>query len=300
MTTFWSLWIIVLTSSCIILVTWVLLANRRAAVHPGLDPDDKTTGHVYDGIVEYNNPLPRWWFVMFILSIVFAAVYLVLYPGMGSWKGTLGWTSVGELQADQEAGKASYASSYDVYKNMPIPELAKNEEAMNMGFRLFANNCSVCHGADGGGNYGFPNLMDSDWLHGGSPEKILETITKGRIAAMPAWGPSLGEEKVLQVAEYVLKISGNEHDAAQAELGAKVFAENCVACHGADAKGQYATGAPNLTDKTWLYEGTRENIRQTIRNGRNNQMPAQEHTLLPEKIHLLAAYVYHLSNNAAK
>ena len=89
MTTFWSLWIIVLTSSCIILVTWVLLANRRAAVHPGLDPDDKTTGHVYDGIVEYNNPLPRWWFVMFILSIVFAAVYLVLYPGMGSWKGTL-------------------------------------------------------------------------------------------------------------------------------------------------------------------------------------------------------------------
>lgn len=300
MTTFWSLWIIVLTSTCIILVTWVLFANRKAAVHPGLDPDDKTTGHIYDGIVEYNNPLPRWWFVMFVLSIIFAGIYLVLYPGMGSWEGTLGWTSVKELHADQEEGKAAYASSYDVYKNMPIPELAKNADAMTMGFRLFSNNCSVCHGADGGGNYGFPNLTDNDWLHGGSPEKILETLNKGRIAAMPAWGAVLGEEKVLQAAEYVLKISGNEFNAAQAELGAKVFSENCVVCHGQDAKGQYATGAPNLTDKTWLYEGTRENIRQSIRNGRNNQMPSQEDKLLPEKIHLLAAYVYSLSHQSAQ
>ncbi|MEY4589311.1 MAG: cytochrome c oxidase, cbb3-type, subunit [Pseudomonadota bacterium] len=300
MTTFWSLWIIVLTSACIILVTWVLLSNRKAAVHPGLDPDDKTTGHVYDGIVEYNNPLPRWWFVMFIISIIFAAGYLVLYPGMGSWKGTLGWTSVNELHADQEAGKTAYASSYDRYKTMSIPELAKNEEAMQMGFRLFANNCSVCHGADGGGNYGFPNLTDADWLHGGSAEKILETITKGRIAAMPAWGSALGEEKVIQVAEYVLKLSGNEFEAAQAEQGAKVFADNCVVCHGADGKGQHATGAPNLTDKTWLFEGSRENIRQTIRSGRNNQMPAQANQLLPEKIHLLAAYVYSLSQTTAK
>jgi cytochrome c oxidase cbb3-type subunit III len=296
MTTFWSLWIIVLTSTCIILVTWVLFANRKAAVHPGLDPDDKTTGHVYDGIVEYNNPLPRWWFVMFVLSIIFAGVYLILYPGMGSWKGTLGWTSVNELHADQEEGKAAYAKSYDLYKDMPIPELAKDADAMTMGFRLFSNNCSMCHGADGGGNYGFPNLTDSDWLHGGSPEKILETLTLGRIAAMPAWGTILGEEKVLQVSEYVLQISGNKFDAAQADLGAKVFTENCVVCHGQDAKGQYATGAPNLTDKTWLYEGTQENIRQTIRNGRNNQMPSQEDKLLPEKIHLLAAYVYSLSH----
>lgn len=300
MTTFWSLWIIVLTSTCIILVTWVLFANRKAAVHPGLDPDDKTTGHIYDGIVEYNNPLPRWWFVMFVLSIIFAGIYLVLYPGMGSWKGTLGWTSTNELHADQEEGKAAYASSYEVYKNMPIPELAKNADAMTMGFRLFSNNCSLCHGADGGGNYGFPNLTDNDWLHGGSPEKILETLKQGRIAAMPAWGAVLGEEKVLQTAEYVLKISGNEHDAAQAELGAKVFAQNCVVCHGQDAKGQHATGAPNLTDKTWLYEGTRENIRQSIRSGRNNQMPAQEDKLLPEKIHLLAAYVYSLSHQNAQ
>jgi cytochrome c oxidase cbb3-type subunit III len=300
MTTFWSLWIIILTSTCIILVTWVLFANRKAAVQPGLDPDDKTTGHVYDGIVEYNNPLPRWWFVMFVISIIFAVIYLVLYPGMGSWKGTLGWTSINELQNDQEEGKAAYASSYDVYKNMTIPELAQNDEAMKMGFRLFANNCSLCHGADGGGNYGFPNLTDADWLHGGSPEKILETIAKGRLAAMPAWGSVLGEDKVLQVAEYVLKISGNEFDAALAEPGAKVFADNCVVCHGQDAKGQYATGAPNLTDKTWLYEGSRENIRQTIRSGRNNQMPAQEQTLLPEKIHLLTAYVYSLSHANAK
>lgn len=298
MTTFWSLWIILLTSACLILVTWVLFANRKAAVHPGADPDDKTTGHVYDGIVEYNNPLPRWWFYMFVISLIFAGVYLVLYPGMGSWKGTLGWTSVGELKADQEAGKAAYASSYEAYKNVPIDELAKNPDAMKMGFRLFANECSVCHAADGGGQYGFPNLRDSDWLHGGTPEKILETITNGRIAAMPAWGAALGEEKVIQVSEYVLKISGNEADAALADAGAKVFAENCVACHGADAKGQHATGAPNLTDKIWLYDDSRENVRQTIRSGRNNQMPAQGPILMPEKIHLLAAYVYSLSQSS--
>jgi cytochrome c oxidase cbb3-type subunit III len=295
MSTFWSLWVIVLTSLCLILVTWVLFANRKAAVQPGHDPNDKTTGHEYDGIVEYNNPLPRWWFVMFVLSIIFALGYLVLYPGMGNWKGTLGWTSVGELKADQQDALAQYAQSYDLYKNIPIPELAKNPDAMAMGFRLFANNCAQCHGADGGGNYGFPNLTDNDWLHGGTPEKILETLVKGRQAAMPAWASILGEEKVVAVSEYVLKLSGSEHDAAVAAKGAPVFAENCSVCHGQDGKGQQSVGAPNLTDNIWLYEGTRENIRQTIRAGRVNQMPAQEHSLMPEKIHLLAAYVYSLS-----
>lgn len=295
MSTFWSLWIIILTSACLILVTWVLLANRKAVVFKGHGEDDNTTGHVYDGIVEYNNPLPRWWFVGFVLSIFFTIGYLILYPGMGSWPGVLGWTSVNELAADQKEAMASYGQTYDQFKNIPIEELAKNEDAMQMGVRLFANNCALCHGADGGGNFGFPNLRDKDWLFGGDPQTLVTTITKGRKAAMPAWGASLGEEKVLAVSEYVLKLSGNAHEAGLVESGAKVFAENCAACHGADGKGSHATGAPNLTDNIWLYQGDRDTIRHTIRAGRVNQMPAQENLLIPEKIHLLAAYVYSLS-----
>ncbi len=297
MSTFWSLWIIILTSACLILVGWVLLANRKAAVMQGHGADDNTTGHVYDGIVEYNNPLPRWWFVGFVLSMIFAAGYLVLYPGMGSWPGTLGWTSVGELEADQKEAMASYATTYDVYKTMPIEELAKNPDAMQMGVRLFANNCAVCHGADGGGNFGFPNLMDNDWLYGGEPAAILASITNGRIGAMPGWGSIIGEAKVVAAAEYVLKLSGSVHDQALAATGEKVFAENCAVCHGPEGKGTHGAGAPNLTDKTWLYQGDRETILLTIRAGRNNVMPAQGEKLMAEKIHLLTAYVYSLSHN---
>ncbi len=222
MSTFWSLWIIILTSTNLVLLFWILMANRKKAVKGEETKEAQTTGHVYDGIEEYDN-------------------------------------------------------------------------ALKMGFRLFANNCAICHGADGGGNPGFPNLTDKDWLYGGTPEKILETITHGRKAAMPAWVGVIGEESVVDVAEYVLQISGGEHDAAKAEKGAKVFAANCVACHGADGKGNQAVGAPNLTDKTWLYGGKPATIRQTIRDGRNGVMPAQQELLKEDRIHLLAAYVYSLS-----
>ena len=295
MSTFWSLWIIVLTLICLALVVWVLFANRKVAVRDDIDPENKTTGHVYDGIEEYDNPLPKWWFGLFVLTLIFSAIYLIIYPGMGAFKGIRGWTSVGELKADQEKALKAYAESYDVYSKMPIEELVYNNDAMKMGVRLFANNCAVCHGADGGGNYGFPNLTDKDWLYGGSPEKIVESITHGRTGAMPAWGPILGEEKVAQVTEYVLKLSGQEHSADLAEAGTTVFAQSCASCHGADGKGMAAVGAPNLVDDIWLYDGSRKGIAYSVRNGRSNRMPAQKDLIRADKIHVLSAYVYSLS-----
>jgi len=278
------------------------MANRRREVKGPETDEPKTTGHEYDGIEEYDNPLPRWWFYMFLATFVFAIGYLIIYPGLGSYKGLKwdeykdeGWTSVNELRYDQELAEEVYEKTYGTFAKMPITELTSNQDAMKMGQRLFQDNCSICHGGDGGGNTGFPNLTDHDWLYGGAPEKILETITYGRKAAMPAWGSILGEENVSNVAEYVLSLSGHEHDQEKAELGSKVFATNCVACHGADGKGNQQVGAPNLTDNTWLYGKEPMVIRQTIREGRNGVMPAQIENLKEGKIHLLAAYVYSLS-----
>lgn len=295
MSTFWSLWIIVLTVTCLALVIWVLFANRKVAISDDEDPENRTTGHVYDGIEEYDNPLPRWWFNMFIITIVFSIGYLIYYPGMGAWKGIGGWTSKNELAADQEAALEDYKESFGKFSQMSIEELVYDDNAMKMGARLFANNCAVCHGADGGGNTGFPNLTDTDWLYGGAPENIKQSITHGRQGAMPAWGAILGEEKVGQVTEYVLQLSGADHDAKAATLGADVYAQSCVACHGAEGKGLAAVGAPNLTDDIWLFEGSREAIAQSIRSGRNGVMPAQKDMLREDKIHVLSAYVYGLS-----
>jgi cytochrome c oxidase cbb3-type subunit 3 len=300
MSTFWSLWIVILTTTNLVLLLWILLANRKRAVVGEESTEAKTTGHEYDGIEEYDNPLPRWWFWMFILTFVFSIGYLIIYPGMGAYEGLKdgegkSWTSVNELRGHQAEAEKVYAETYGVYSKMPIEEVAKNPDALKMGFRLFSNNCAVCHGADGGGNPGFPNLTDKDWLYGGTPEKIHETIVLGRKAAMPAWGSILGEEGVADVAEYVLQISGGEHDAAKAEVGAKLYTTNCVACHGADGKGNQLVGAPNLTDKIWLYGGEPATIRQTLRDGRNGVMPAQQELLKEDRIHLLAAYVYSLS-----
>ena len=300
MSTFWSLWIIILTTTNLVLLFWILMANRRRAVHGEESTEAKTTGHEYDGIEEYDNPLPRWWFYMFLLTFIFSIGYLIIYPGYGSYEGIKGedgkaWTSVNELRGHQAEAEKVYAETYGVYSKMPIEEVAKNPDALKMGFRLFLNNCAVCHGADGGGNPGFPNLTDKDWLYGGTPEKIHETIVQGRKAAMPAWVSIIGEEGVTDVAEYVLQLSGNEHDAAKAEVGAKLYATNCVVCHGADGKGSQLVGAPNLTDKIWLYGGEPATIRQTIRDGRNGVMPAQQELLKEDRIHLLAAYVYSLS-----
>lgn len=299
MSTFWSIWIIVITAVTIAGCTWLLFANRKieASSEEVEDGEAPKTGHVYDGIEEYDHPLPGWWFNMYLGTVIFSVVYLVLYPGMGSYAGVLGWTQTGQWQQEVDEAEAKYAPIYEQYANMSVEELIANPDAMKMGRRLFNNNCSVCHGSDGRGSYGFPNLADSDWLYGGSAAEIKASITHGRKGAMPGWGTVIGDDGVDNVAEYVFKISGREHDAEKAAEGEKVYATYCGSCHMPQGTGMAALGAPNLTDGVWLYGGSPSLVRHSIRNGRNGNMPAQNEMLKAEKIHLLTGYVYNLSKN---
>ncbi|WP_407297181.1 cytochrome-c oxidase, cbb3-type subunit III [Stutzerimonas zhaodongensis] len=300
MTSFWSWYITLLSLGTIAALVWLLLATRKGQRH---DSTEETVGHTYDGIEEYDNPLPRWWFFLFIGTVVFALGYLALYPGLGNWKGVLpgyegGWTQVKEWQREMDKADEQYGPLYAKFASMPVEQVAQDPQALKMGGRLFASNCSVCHGSDAKGAYGFPNLTDDDWIWGGAPETIKTTIMGGRQAAMPAWLDVIGEEGIRNVAGYVRSLSGRdipEGIASDIEQGQKIFAANCVACHGPEGKGTQAMGAPNLTDNVWLYGSSFAQIQQTLRYGRNGRMPAQEHILGNDKVHLLAAYVYSLS-----
>ncbi|HCY63798.1 MAG TPA: cytochrome-c oxidase, cbb3-type subunit III [Oxalobacteraceae bacterium] len=296
----WSLFISVITLGGILACGLLLWSQSKVKVK--LDADGKplpvqTTGHVWDeDLTENNNPLPRWWMIMFYLTIVFGIGYLVLYPGLGSREGTLGWSAVGKYEEEMKAGEAQYGPIFAKYQAMPIPELARDPQAAAIGERLFLNSCAQCHGSDAQGSKGFPNLSDHDWLYGGAPETIKTTILDGRQGAMPSMAAAVGgDQDVRNVANYVLSLSGASHDPIKAALGKPKFAA-CAACHGADGKGNQAIGAPNLTDKTWLYGGGINNVMEAINKGRGNMMPAHKNILSEAKVHLLAAYVWGLSN----
>lgn len=296
MSTFWSIWISVIVLGTVFGCWWLLWATRKSQTTD--TETDRTMGHSFDGIEEYDNPLPKWWFYLFVATCVFALGYLALYPGLGNYKGLLGWTSANQWEAEVAKADARYGEIYAQFGSTPIPELAKNDDAMQIGQRLFANNCSVCHGTAARGQVGFPNLTNDDWLWGGEPEQILHSIAKGRQGNMPAKGtmPNMTSRQVDQVVNYVLAYSGRERDAEAAEAGAAVYQQACAACHGADGTGMTALGAPNLTDNIWLYGSTYEWIRETVEHGRQNEMPAQEGRLTDDQIQILAAYVYSLSN----
>lgn len=304
MTTFWSWYVSILSLGTIAALTWLLFATRK-----GQRPDnvEETTGHSYDGIEEYDNPLPRWWFMLFVATIIFALGYLVLYPGLGSWKGILpgyedGWTQVAQWEKEVARADEQYGPLFAKYAAMPLEEVARDEQALKMGSRMFASYCSICHGSDAKGSYGFPNLTDDDWLYGGDPETIKATILHGRTAAMPAWAAVIGEEGVRNTAAYVRGLAGLKHPegiTVDLAAGQKVYETNCAVCHGPDGKGLQALGAPNLTDRVWLYGSSFAQVQQSIRHGRNGQMPAQEAFLGNDKVHLLAAYVYSLSQQPA-
>ncbi len=291
MTSFWSYWVIILTVVSIAGITWILLANRKTTQRN----EENTTGHVYDGIEEYDNPLPAWWFYMYVISIIWAVGYLVAYPGMGNFPGVLGWTQLGQHEAEVSKADARFSGMRDKYLALPIEEIATDPVVRKMGQRMFGNNCAQCHGADAKGRYGFPNLTDNDWIFGGSPDDIKTSITDGRQAAMPAWGTIVGDAGVLNVTAYVSSLNGREEAAEKVQAGEKVFQTYCVACHGAEGKGTPALGAPNLTNGIWLYGGTDTQISHSVRAGRNGVMPAHKALLSEDKIHILAAYVYGLS-----
>lgn len=290
MSEFWSLWIITLTVISIVLITWVLLANRTKSA----GDSDETTGHEYDGITELDNPLPAWWFYMFVITIVWGVGYLVFYPGMGNFSGLLNWTQIEQHEQRVSAAEAKYGSIRDKYLAMPVEEVAKDPAAVKMGARMFQNNCAQCHGADARGSYGFPNLTDNAWQWGGSIDAIKATLVNGRQAAMPPWGGVINDEGTAQVAHYVRSLTNLEHEAASAEAGKTVYQTYCMACHGADGTGNQALGAPNLTDDVWLYGDSIAQISHGVRAGRQGAMPAFGNQLSESKIHLLTAYVYSL------
>ena len=293
MSDFWSWWIIIIVS--VNVVGCGLLLHFTSKMEGSGDPEE-TTGHVYDGIEELNSPLPMWWIVMFWLSIAFTVLYLFLYPGLGSYKGYLGWTQEGQWQKEVEFAEQKYGPIYQAYGAKSVEELIKDPKALKIGQRLFGNNCAACHGSDARGSRGFPNLADKDWLYGGNPETIEASILHGRSGFMPPLGAALGgEEGVAQVAAYVRSLSGQNADSSMIEAGKVKFKTMCTACHGVDAKGNPLMGAPNLTDTIWLYGGTQDIVQETIRLGRNGKMPAQKDKIDADKVRLLAAYVYSLS-----
>ncbi|MCP8632221.1 cytochrome-c oxidase, cbb3-type subunit III [Pseudomonas mosselii] len=306
MTTFWSTYISVLTIGSLIGLTWLLLATRKGQ---SSDTTDQTMGHSFDGIEEYDNPLPKWWFWLFVGTLVFSVGYLILYPGLGNWKGILpgyenGWTQVDEWQKEMDKADAKFGPIFAKYAAMPVEEVAKDPQALKMGSRLFASNCSVCHGSDAKGSYGFPNLTDSDWRWGGEPETIKASIMNGRHGIMPGWSTVIGEQGVADVAAFVLtNLDGRTLPAdakADPAKGKELFATNCVACHGPEGKGTPAMGAPNLTHpQAFIYGSSFAQLQQTIRYGRQGQMPAQHDIQGNDKVHLLAAYVYSLSQEQA-
>jgi len=310
---FWSWYVIVVTLGSIGYCGWLLWSTSRARVkaeaaaprQPGQAVE--TTGHVWDGdLAEYNNPLPRWWMWLFWITIVFSLGYLVLFPGLGTMPGVLGWTSTGAYARDRAEAEAKVKPLYDKYLAMDLKQVAADPAARAMGERLFLNNCAQCHGSDAGGSRGFPNLRDKDWLYGGEPETIRESITNGRMGVMPPLGAALGDEGVKDVVAYVRSLSGLPNDGLKAQLGKAIFLQTCAACHGPEGKGNQAVGAPNLTDDIWLYDSSEATIAEGVNKGRHvgmdpshPPMPAHKDLLAPGKIQVLAAYVWGLSNGPA-
>lgn len=296
---FWNGYVMVLVALSLAFCVFILVTNMGKGTEKGGKAE--LHGHVWDEtLAEYNNPLPQWWMYLFWITVIFAVVYLSLYPGFGNVQGVYGWSSSGQYQGEMAKADEKYSPIFKKYAAMELNAVAADPEGKAMGQRLFLTYCAQCHGADARGAKGFPNLTDNDWLYGGEPETIKATILGGRRSIKKKIGPALGGDGVEDVANYVRSLSGLAHDSLRAQRGQELFQQNCVACHGADAKGMAAIGAPNLTDKVWLYGSSKATIMETINGGRSNKMPAFEAFLGNDKVHLLAAYVYGMSNAPAK
>ena len=291
---FWSFYVAGITVLGIVGCGVLLWMTARKKIQSA---SDNTTGHVWDeDLREMNNPMPRWWMWLFVITIIFAFAYLAIYPGLGKYSGQLGWTQTGAYEAEVAKANAELEPLYARFASMKPEEIAVDPQAVAIGERLFMNNCAQCHGSDAHGSKGFPNLTDGDWLYGGSPEKIHETLVNGRMGNMPPMGAAVGTpDEVRNLANYVLSMSGSPHDSLRASLGKPKFAA-CAACHGMDGKGNQAVGAPNLTDDIWLHGWGETAIVNIINNGKVNVMPAQAEKLTEAQINVLASYVWSMSN----
>jgi cytochrome c oxidase cbb3-type subunit III len=279
-------------------VLWLLwwTSRRRGAPKQTKTGQAETTGHVWDGdLTEYNKPLPRWWMVLFVLTVIFGLVYLALYPGLGSFEGTKKWTQEAQYRAQSEKADALLARVLAPFEKESVEALTRDPAAIRRGRNIFLNNCAGCHGSDGRGAPGFPNLADKDWLWGNTSDAVLASIQHGRTGVMPPWGPVLGAAGVEDTLTYVMSLSGRKLPAGNAALGKQKFAEVCAACHGVEGHGNPLLGAPNLADNVWLHGGSVASVRDSIAKGRQGQMPAHAEVLGEVRTKLLAAYVLSLS-----
>ncbi|MGX9936277.1 cytochrome-c oxidase, cbb3-type subunit III [Advenella kashmirensis] len=291
----WSYYIATIALVGVAWCIWLLFTQRRWLKHETPQVDD--TGHVWDiDLRELNNPVPRWWTIMYLGLCAIALGIMVLYPALGSYPGLLGFTAAKQVVADREEQAVRIKPLFEKFSSIPVPELAKNPEAHAIGKRLFLNNCAQCHGSDAKGSPNFPNLTDSDWLYGGTPEIIVKTITDGRHGVMAPLGAIVSAAQANEIANYVRSLSGLASDPTLLRAGEAGFKKVCFACHGMDAKGNQALGAPNLTDNVWLGSSSKDTIINTILHGRQGVMPAQKHNLSEDQIRMLAAYVWGLSN----
>ncbi|GLP96087.1 cytochrome-c oxidase, cbb3-type subunit III [Paraferrimonas sedimenticola] len=313
MSVFWSWWIAILTLSCIgisVVALYFCLRNNTGV------KEGESMGHEFDGIEELNNPLPKWWTYMFVATIIYGLGYFALYPGLVAFGNSLGWASsehntiseieggvkpltvvVNQYQAEEDAAQKVFGPIFAAYAEKSVEELAQDPEAIKVGRRLYLQNCALCHGSDAKGAKGFPNIADGNWIWGGSGEEIKTTLMNGRSGMMPPKGGlPITDEEVPALAEYVISLSGREHDAAKAAEGQKAYMKGCFACHGMDGAGNKLLGAPNLTDNAWTYGGSRKAIEESIINGRAGVMPAWKDVLGEEKVHVISSYVYSLNN----
>ena len=298
----WSLFVVVLTILNILACVWLLWWTAKPKSATEKIGGGADTGHVWDkDLREYNNPLPRWWLWLFYITVVFGLLYLVLYPGLGRFAGVWNWSQAGQYEQQKAEIEARAAQMLAPFERMTVAQLAENTQAMSTAHNLFQNNCAQCHGSDGGGARGFPNLADSSWQWGGDPDSVVSTIANGRTAVgMIAWGEALGEQGVDKVVAYVQKLSGQQHDAGLATEGEQLFmTTGCVGCHGMDGKGMAALGAPDLTDDVWLYGGDAAALRDSVAYGRAGQMPAFGERLGEDRVRLLAAYAIRLSESGS-
>lgn len=295
---FWDFYIGVISVVSIIACGVLLKMNSvRKVAASQVD----TTGHVWDeDLKEYHHPLPQWWIWLFYITIAFSLIYLVLYPGLGRFAGIYQWTSAGQYEEEMQTADAEFGPRFSKYLGQDIRQVAADPEARTIGGKLFLIYCSQCHASDARGSWGFPNLFDGDWLWGGDPDAIKASIANGRNGVMPPFGPVLGDEGVRDMAHYVRSLAGMTHDAVRAGRAKGKFAESCAACHGEEGKGNQQLGGPNLTDTIWIYDSRESTLIAGITKGHNDVMPAHKDFLGEGKVHLLAAYVWSLSNPGTK
>ncbi len=297
---FWGLFVLLTTVASFVGLLVFISAYSTQKLGSGDTPE--TTQHIWDDdLQEYNNPLPRWWLNLFYITLVFGIVYLLAYPGLGSFSGILSWSQHAQYEDEVKAAEAAFNPLYDQFLQQDIKTLSTDPKARSMGKRLFATYCTNCHGSDGGGARGYPNLRDDDWLYGDAPEAIETSIAEGRNGMMPPWGKVLSSEQIANLADFILSLAdGQTTTSATALAGQTVFNENCTACHQAGARGSTDLGAPNLADTIWLYGGSRQKIIESITTGRIGKMPAHGDLLGKAKGHLLAAYVYGLASTLGR